>query len=247
MKRTLIVVLLCFAAVAVSASYKIYLVSGETVMADAKPVVQDGTATFSWSGLTYTMAASKIDFEKSEKVALSEAKAPEVQRFTTSTPVTTKPRKVDDENIEEIRKRARLANEEELQPPPEPYLPAEGEEGAEAGGGEAPGPAKEEGQDAAAANKERAQVQQRLTGLEQRLAQAEDNRNQIRSNIQSLRERYDSAIVQEEKTSLASQIESAQRDLTDASARVTDVASQVQATRSELNSLPIVVELPKTQ
>lgn len=252
MKRTLFVLALSLAlAVSVSASYKMYMVTGEVLVIDEKPVVKDGTAYFSQNGLTFSYDASKIDFERSEKEALAAAAVPQIDRFVTNSDLPQKPAKaakrVDDESLDAIRKRSRLANEGELTPPPEPLVITEE-------GEEAPGPvaqpqgrgASEEGAGGpqAAQGDARAQVQQRLSALESDLARAEDSRNQVRGQIQDLQSRYDSSTSADEKNSLASQIDSTRDQLTDATNRVNEAAAQVRSTRDELNSIPVVVELP---
>lgn len=242
MKRTILVwVLLLGSALAVSASYKVYLVSGETVIADEKPVVKDGVAYFAKGGLTYSLSPSRIDFEKSEKNALAEAAAPHIEQVNAaalnaraSKPQTV--RKVDDQTLDEIRSRARLANEDELAPsggdasapPPSPEGKAEGR-----------------GDGANKALQNRAQAQQRVAELESNLAQAESNRNQARSTLDSLKAQFDNSVQQDERTALAAQVDAAQASLDSANSQVNDASAQVRAAQNAVNNTPVVIELPK--
>jgi hypothetical protein len=239
MRRFILVLAMCLVAVGASASYKIFLVSGETIIADEKPVVREGTVYFIKGGVTFTMPATRIDLEKSEKAALADAAVPGFEQIVTTSappPKTGKPVrviKVDDESLDKIRQRSRLANEGELTTP-------ETAEGTKATGGQGGDSGGQQGVS------ERDQILQRIDGLEQNLARAESNRSQISNDATDLKQRYDSSVQQEEKTALWSQYQSAQESLASASGQVDEAKAQLGAAMSDLmKSKPNVIEAPQ--
>lgn len=238
MRRFLVVFVLCLVAVSASASYKIFLVSGETILADEKPQVKEGMAFFIKGGVTFNLPASRIDFEKSEKTALTEAAGQEIEQIVTTDRPSSRPakgapvRKVDDESLDKIRQRSRLANEGEFVPPE-----AEGPSA-----GVIPGEEKAPG---AGPDDAHAQAQERVRQAEQNVARAESERNQMRNSVLDLKQRYDSSVQQEDKSALWSQYESARESLTAANSKVDEANAQLGTARSEMNSMPVVVEIPQ--
>jgi hypothetical protein len=68
MKRAIFVVLcLCLASVAASASYRLFLVNGKVLVVDAKPTVEGGKVRFSQGAVEYTLDLSEVDLPRSER------------------------------------------------------------------------------------------------------------------------------------------------------------------------------------
>ena len=230
MKRLILLIAIgLLAVVSAHASYKIYLTSGEVITADDKPVVKEGLAFFKKAGLPCYLAVDKVDMDKSEKNALSLA-APPVQEEKPAAPVTKRViMRVNDEGMEEIRKRVRLANEDELGPPPES---GEGGQGAASGG-----------MDEKPAGNTRAEVSERLKTYQAELANAESERNQARLRLVSLLSQYNMSSYQDEKDSIQGQMNQTQQQLNETNQRIAEASAKVQDAQAELFASPVTVEV----
>lgn len=233
-RRWMVALLLLLAAVSVPAAYKIYLVNGKVITADDKPVLRDGIAYFVKSGMELYLPVDQIDLVKTEKgggamvpVAVEE-------------PGAAKPasRKIGEDQLDEIRRRSRLANEGELRQPI--YTGEEGAEGQEG----APAAPPEGGAPAAppAAGGNRDSVQNQLSALLNQRATVQKQMVDLQGQAANLRDRYELTTSQAEKTALQSQMDSVNSQLSSTREQLSSVEANLQDTQQRLASMPVVVQ-----
>ncbi len=122
MKRLVVVTVIALAAsIAAGAAYKIQLKDGKVIKADAKPIIHNDFAYFDKLGLYLYIPVSQIDMAKTEelnKAPEEVSESLEVEKTEDLRPEvkakTVKPVFIDDEELQIIKKRSRLANEGEL-------------------------------------------------------------------------------------------------------------------------------------
>lgn len=234
-RRWMVVLLLLLVAVSVPAAYKIYLVNGKVITADDKPVLRDGIAYFQKSGMELYLPVDQIDLVKTERGG--SASTPAVEKTEAPKPAS---RKIGEDQLEEIRKRSRLANEGELRQPvyageegAEGQPPAEGA-GAPEGAGVAPG--------VAAAQGDRGAVQGQLSNLLNQRATLQKQLVDLQGQAAGIRDRYDTSTSQAEKTALQGQLDSIQGQLDGTRSQLSGVEATLQDTQQKLASMPVVVQ-----
>ena len=239
MKRALVVLLsLVLGALSAQAAYRLFLTSGKVILLDEKPVIQGDMAYFTRSGVTYYVPSSQVDLAKSERENGPAAAAPSVAQTPAKAPVA-KTLKIDEEQLDIIRKRSRLANEGELEAPPA-APPASSEEPQETSAGMAPEPAKAAG--GAADQQRRSAVQAKLTDLLARQATVTQQQNDLRTKISALTDKYNFSTQQSEQAAIQGQLDSLQRQLDQANDQSATLSADIQSTQQELASIPVVVQ-----
>ena len=239
MKRALVVLLsLVLGALSAQAAYRLFLTSGKVILLDEKPVIQGDMAYFTRSGVTYYLPSSQVDLAKSERENGQAAAAPTVAQTPAKAPVA-KTLKIDEEQLDIIRKRSRLANEGELTAPPAPTT------GSPEGGSEASGEMPpEQGKAAAGAadQQKRAALQSRLTDLLARQAGVSQQQNDLRTKISSLTDKYNFSTQQSEQAAIQSQLDALQRQLDQANNQAATLSADIQSIQQDLASIPVVVQ-----
>lgn len=222
-RRWLVALILVGTAVCLPASYKIYLVDGKVITADDKPVIRDGIAFFQKSNLELYLPVDQIDLVKTEKGGALEV-------TPTGAAPSAKPatRVIGEDQLNDIRKRSRLANEGELRRP----VSEEGAEGEKPAGGAAP----------AATGGDRSAMEGSLSGLISQRSDIQKRLVDLQSQMGSLRDRYDTATQQADKASLQGQIDGVQSQMDSARSQLSSVDASIQDTQQKLSSMPMVIE-----
>jgi hypothetical protein len=235
MRRALLVIaVLLLTAVASAASYTIQLQDGRIIKADDKPVVQEGLAYFYKNGLYLFLPATDIDFEKTEKVnAMAEAPVTgmklEIDNKAVSTPGAASKAPavfINEEQLEVIRRRARLANEGELTGGGAVETPAAGGMPAD----RAPSGANSE------------DLQYRLGGLIDQRTLLYQQQSDLQSQLSALRDKYNFSVMQDEQTSVQASMDSLQGRLGQVQSQIEDLGGQIDSVQREINATPIVVQ-----
>jgi hypothetical protein len=224
-----------------SATYKLVLDTGEVVSADDKPVIRGDRAFFSIRDLHVYLDIRRIDFQKSEEV--NKPAAPEEVQFEEEViehrPKTAK-RKINDQDLDELRGDVRLANEGELYPAYGDDWMYDEEYPEE---GEAPAPEAERQARAPQQEDNRAVLQRRVNDLVNQSRTAQQERDRLQSEYRSLREQLDMSTDNDARENYASQIDSVRNDMSTAQSRVTDLNAQIRATQQEIASQPVIVPI----
>jgi len=235
----LLAIAVLMATVTVTASYKVVLDTGEIVNVEEKPVIRGDRAYFSVGELPLYLDIRRIDFQKSEEA--NREIEPEKVNFEEEV-ITHKPkaakRRMNDEDIEEMRDRVRLSNEGELTPAFEDWLYGDEylEEGEEAPEREPAAPARPNPQEDG-----RAALQRRLNDLVGQQQSAQQEQDRLQAEYRSLREQLDMSTQNEVREDLSSRIDSVRSDMNSAQTRLTNLNSQIRVTQQEIASQPVIV------
>ncbi len=241
MKRTLLLAFfLAAAGLAVSASYSIQLKDGKVIKADEKPTVNAGMAYFTKSGLYLYLPADRIDFEKSERLnAMAQApvKGLMLEGLEEAAPEAPKAPKVfiDQQQLELIRQRARLANEGEL------LAPAEGAPEA-APSGTAPSLPPP-----TAAVPDVSGMRGQLNDLIQERSLLYQQQTDLQSQMNNLRDRYNFSVQQSDQEAYQKAMDSVQSRLNDVQRRISDLGGQIDSLQQQINAAPVVIREPAPQ
>ncbi|MEW6756753.1 MAG: hypothetical protein AB1347_00900 [Acidobacteriota bacterium] len=236
MRRALpVMAVLLLTSVALPASYTIQLQDGRIIKADDKPVVQEGLAYFFKNGLYLFLPVTAIDFEKSERVNATAA-APvmgmklEIDDDAVSTPEAAPAGApavfINEEQLEIIRRRARLANEGEL-----------------VGGGPVEAPSSGAMPPSAApsgANPE--DLQNRLGGLIDQRTLLYQQQSDLQSQLSTLRDKYNFSVLQGEQESLQRSMDTVQGRLGQVQSQIEDLGGQIDSVQREINATPVVIQ-----
>jgi len=224
-RRWLVALVLVGTALCLPASYKIFLVNGKVITADDKPVIRDGIAYLQKAGLELYLPVDQIDLVKTEKGG-----ALVVLPAEGSDAVKPASRVIGEDQLEEIRKRSRLANEGEFRVP----VTEEGVEGAPPPPAGAPG--------AKPAATDRGAMQNRMSTLLTQRSEVQKRMVDLQSQMGALRDRYNTSTQQDDKTALQSQIDGIQSQMDNARSQLNTLDASLQDTQQKLSSTPIVVE-----
>jgi flagellar capping protein FliD len=239
MKRSLVVLLsLALGALSAQAAFRLYLQNGKVILLDDQPVIQGDMTYFTKNGVTYYLPASQVDEAKTEREN-GPALAQPAALQTPAKPPAAKAPVIDEEQLDIIRRRSRLANEAELEAPPAP--PSTPQEG-EAGPAEPMAPAQARASAGAASQQKRAAVQSKLTDLLARQSMVSQQQNDLRSQISTLTDKYNFSTQQTEQAAIQGQLDSLQRQLDQVNNQAASLNSEIQSTQQELASIPLVVQ-----
>lgn len=201
--------------------YKLYLKDGKVIVTDTKPQIVGDRVYFERFGMLLYIPVNLVDLERSERVkSVTKEEIKEVKK--------KKVRRVSDEELEDIRKRVRLANEEEL---------AQGELTSTSEHKEGQGQGEEGTKD----------LQSKLNSLIQERTNLQSNVMSLMTQLDSLRDQYGFATMAADKERLQSEISDVERRLSEARSRLASVENQILATQQEIASKPIVVEAPSAK
>lgn len=228
MKRFVVFVLCLFAIfVFAEETYKIYLNNGKVIVSDVKPDVKGDRIYFERFGMLLYIPVDMVDMKKTEK---GEALLQETEK--TEPKKQKKVLKIDEEQLEQIRQRSRLANEDELAALE--YVSTEGETGV-SGGGEA-------GQQGAVG-----ELQKKLSSLMQQRSMLQGNVNSLMEELAAKRDQFGFATMAADKDRLQKEMNDIESRLTDARSKLSSVENQITATQQEIASTPIVLEAPSAK
>jgi hypothetical protein len=234
MKRTfLLAFFLAAAGLAVSASYSIQLKDGKIIKADEKPSVNAGIAYFTKNGLYLYLPADRIDFEKSERmnaVAQAPVKGLVLEGLEEQPPLTPKVPKVfiDQQQLELIRQRARLANEGELLPPPEGMEPAPS---APSGFSLPPVPTPDV-----------SGMRSQLSGLIEQRTLLYQQQTDLQSQLSTLRDQYNFSVQQADQEAYQRAIDSTQKRLDGVQRQIADLGGQIDSLQQQISATPVVIQ-----
>jgi hypothetical protein len=234
MKRTfLLAFFLAAAGLAVSASYSIQLKDGKIIKADEKPTVNAGIAYFTKNGLYLYLPADRIDFEKSERVnavAQAPVKGLVLEGLEEPAPQAPKAPKVfiDQQQLELIRQRARLANEGELLPPPE--------------GGEAAPSAPSGVSLPPAPTPDVSGMRGQLSGLIEQRTLLYQQQTDLQSQLSTLRDQYNFSVQQADQEAYQKAIDSTQKRLDGVQRQIADLGGQIDSLQQQINATPVVIQ-----
>ncbi len=222
MRRWLVVVALAGLSLAFPASYKIYLVNGKVIQADDKPFIKDGIAYFQKAGLELYLPADQVDLAKTERgpVPAVEAVEPATRR--------TAVRQIGEEQLGEISRRSRPANEGELA---QPILEGEGEAKPAAPGGSQ-----------AAGGVDRGALQNQISNLLKQRADLQKRMLDLQSQLGGLRDRYSTTTSIDEKNAVQKQIESVQGQLDGTRSQISTVEGNLQDAQGQIANSPVVIQ-----
>ncbi len=247
MKRLVVVTVIALAAsIAAGAAYKIQLKDGKVITADAKPIVHNDFAYFNKLGMYLYIPVSQINMAKTEQMnkVMAEATAPmEVDKVEDARPEvkakSVKPVFIDDQELEIIRKRSRLANEGELDQSPSASSMGRSQ-------GQGPGPGTDMGPQSSPASG--AQVEQ----LRQQMGQMLDNRaiqqnrlTDLKAKLAKLQNDYNFSVMASDQARIQQQIDATQSDITNVQSGLSDLDSQIQSLQQQIASAPVVVNTPQ--
>ena len=229
MKRLVIFVLCLFAfCIFAEETYKIYLNDGKVIVSDVKPDVKGDRIYFERFGMLLYIPVNIVDMKKTEKgdalLQESEQKAPKKQR---------KIIKVSEEELEQIRQRSRLANEDELAALE--YATAEGGESGvtgETGGIKVSGSGN---------------LQSKLNSLMQQRSVLQGNVNSLMEQLSAKKDQYGFATMAADKDRLQKEMSDIESRLTEARSKLSSVENQITSTQQEIASTPVVIEAPAPQ
>lgn len=223
MKRLLLVfVLLCFVSTIFAAEeYNIYLKDGKVIKSDSKPDFKGDRIYFERFGMILYLSVDLVDVKKTQSGGtITSGVAKEIKK-------TKKVRKVTEEDLEKVRERSRLANEEELLSPTE-----------EGGGSAVAASAPQQGGD-------------QIKSLQDKLNSLMNQRSTIQGEVTSLmqelsnkKDQYGFATLAADKERLQKEIDDIQNRLNDAKSKLSSVENMILATQQEIASTPIVLEVP---
>ena len=252
MKRLVVVTVIALAAsIAAGAAYKIQLKDGKVITADAKPIIHNDFAYFDKLGMYLYIPVSQIDMAKTEKIneIMAEASAPmDVDKVEDTRPeVKTKPVKpvfIDDQELEIIRKRSRLANEGELDKSPSASSPASSQ-GQGPGPGQAVGPNMGLPPSSSTSGAQVEQMRQQMGSLLDNRAIQQNRLTDLKAKLAKLQNDYNFSVMESEQARIQQQIDATQTEITNAQSGLSDLDSQIQSLQQQIASAPIVVNTPQ--
>ena len=230
MKRIVVFfALLLMFCLTVSAAYKIELKDGTYIDADSKPIVQDDFAYFYKMGMYLYLPTSKIDFDKTEKSNEKIAEEqPEIKAQDKESAVKTKPVFINDQDLELIKKRSRLANEPSS---PSSYSDTQAPPAA------SPAPPSDNQESSSDVNA----LRQQLTDLLGQRADIQQRRDQLRSRLAELNNEYNFSALQNDKERLQSEMNDVQEQLSDTEGDLASIQSSIDSIQQQIAATPVVV------
>lgn len=225
MKRLVILILSLFAfGIFAEDTYKIYLNDGKVIVSDVKPDVKGDRIYFERFGMLLFVPVNLVDMKKTEKgdALIQEQEKIEQKKYK-------KVLKVSEEELEQIRKRSRLANEDELATLE--YVSTEG-------AGETP---KEQGRTKSSG---RGDLQSKLNSLMQQRSILQGNVNSLMEELGAKKDQYGFATMAADKERLQREISDVESKLTELRSKLSSVENQIIATQQEIAATPIVIETP---
>lgn len=225
MKR-LIVLCLCLFAIFVFAeeTYKIYLNDGKVIISDVKPDVKGDRIYFERFGMLLYIPVDLVNLSKTEKGESL------IQESQVETKKQKKVIKFNEEELEQIRQRSRLANEEEL---------AALEYGSSEGGTGASG--KKEGAVTGG------DLQKKLATLMEQRSILQGNVNSLMEELSAKKDQFGFATMAADKERLQKEMTDLESKITEAKSKLSSVENQITATQQEIASTPVVIEAPTVQ
>lgn len=223
MKR-LILLVCCLLVVSVFAeeTYNIYLNDGKIVKSDTKPDFKGDKVYFERFGMLLYLDVNLVDIKTTESGgAITPAQGKEIKK--------KKVIKISEEELEKIRQRSRLANEDELQNEIEP----EGSPESMQGGGQS-----------SSQGGGMRDLQNRLSQLMNQRSALQSNVTNLMQELSSKNDQYGFATMAADKERLQKEIDDVQRRLNEARSNLSAVDNQITATQQEIASTPIVLETP---
>lgn len=223
MKRLVVFVLFLFAfGVFADETYKIYLNDGKIIFSDVKPDIKGDRIYFERFGMLLYIPVDIVDLKKTEKQdAYFEEqvkKEPKKQK---------KIIKISEEDLEQIKQRARLANEDELEALEYGY--SEGEVGSVSeqggikiiGGGE---------------------LQNKLALLMQQRTVIQGNLNSLMEELGAKKDQFGFATLASDKERFQKEISELESKITDTRSKLSAIENQITTTQQAIASTPVIVE-----
>jgi hypothetical protein len=221
MKRFFVFFFACFTLLVFAEDvHKIILKDGRIVKSDTKPMISGDRLYFERYGMMLYLPVDKVDVRKTERGGDDITPAAESPKKKTSKKIV-----VSDDELQQIRKKSRLANEDEIRALEAP--PAEGE-----GSGDQPG----------IKVSSNTSLQGKLNSLMDQRSQAQSQINDIMGELSSKRDQYGFATMAADKDRLESDIKDTESRLSNARSQLSALDNQVNATQQEIASTPIIVE-----
>jgi len=226
MKRFFVFFLMCFAITAFSEEvFKIALKDGRTVKSDTKPMVNGDRVYFERFGMMLYLPVEKVDLAKTERGG------EEIIPVRTPTPKkASKKVTISDDELNEIKKRARLANEDEIRV-------LEASPAGEGGEGETPAGGGKAGSNQGG-------LQGKLNSLMDQRTSAQSQVNDLMNELSSKRDQYGFATQAADKDRLENEIRETESRLGSARNQLSSLDNQITATQQEIASTPVVIEAP---
>lgn len=224
MKRLLISILVLFAlSVFAGDTYKIFLKDGKMVTTDTKPDIKGDRVYFERFGMLLYIFVDKVDIQKMEKggnLLAPEENPGEVKKASKRLVVT-------EEELNEVRQRSRLANEDELRTL-DYAVPEEG-------GASNPRPGGVAGQAASG-------LQRDMESLMSQKSQVQSQLNDLMNELNSKKDQYGFATQLADKDRLDGEIRDTESRLNDTRSRLSSLENEIMAKQQEIALTPIVVE-----
>jgi len=238
MKRTMVILLCLAVGLTASAAYKIHLVNGKIITADDDPEFKNERVYFFQNNLYCFLSVDKVDLMATEEANL--AMEEEVVDFIEEpiAQASDTPRKLSDENIEDVRNRSSLANEGELQEASYDsfYDEEDGSgEDLEGSGGEESGGAMDARMEA---------IDRRLDSLNSRKSSLESQKTNLQATLKELRQQHGFTVQMDDKIALDEQIQDTQDDLSSVNTQLRNTNSDIQATNRERVALQMEGLIP---
>lgn len=228
MKRLVVFVLVLFAFVVFAdETYKIYLNDGKIVFSDVKPDIKGDRIYFERFGMLLYIPVEIVNLKKTEKqdeyIEEQVAKEPKKQR---------KIKKFSEEDLEQIKQIARLANEDELSALE--YRAPEGEVGVTdkqvgikiTGSGE---------------------LQNKLTMLMQQRSVIQGKLNSLMEELGAKKDQFGFATLASDKERFQKEITEIESKITDTRSKLSTIENQITITQQEIASTPVIVETTPPQ
>jgi DNA repair exonuclease SbcCD ATPase subunit len=242
MKRLVVVTVIALAAsIAAGAAYKIQLKDGKVITADAKPIIHNDFAYFDKLGLYLYIPVSQIDTAKTEELnkapeevseSLEVEKTEDLRPEVKAKPV--KPVFIDDEELQIIKKRSRLANEGELSDSPD--------QGPSASAGPRPGQAAGPDMSPQSSGGQVDQLRAQMNSLLGDRSVEQNRLTDLKARISKLQNDYNFSVMETDQARIQQQIDSTQSELTSVQARLSDLDSQIQSLQQQIANAPVVVQ-----
>lgn len=226
MKRFFVFFLVCFAVTVFSEDvHKIFLKDGRVIKADTKPMVNGDRIYFERFGMMLYLPVDQVDVRKTEKGG------DEVIPVRATEKKSKKKVVISDEELNEIRKRSRLANEDEIR-----VLEASpaGEEGEAAPAGKGGGLNID--------NRSQQGLQGKLNDLMSQRSLAQSQVNDLMNELGAKRDQYGFATQAADKERLEGDIRDAETRLGSARSQLSSLDNQITSTQQEIASTPVVIE-----
>lgn len=225
MKRFFVFFLVCFAVTVFAEDiHKIFLKDGRVIKADTKPMINGDRIYFERFGMMLYLPVDRVDVTKTERGG------DEIIPVRTTEKKSKKKVVISDEELNEIRKRSRLANEDEIR-----VLEASpaGEEGETA-------PVEKGG--TKVDNRAQQGLQGKLNDLMSQRSLAQSQVNDLMNELGSKRDQFGFASQAADKERLEGEIRDAETRLGSARSQLSSLDNQINATQQEIASTPVVIE-----